>query len=108
MKKKWESITINGVTFELNTKDKVTNPFVYYRSVCDVYGRCSAAKKDIWEDWASWFRSVNSHMFGVTSHNSNFFTIEGCFTWVDEFNKPVEYYAVITKGHNRLWKASRA
>ena len=43
--KRWETITINGVTFELDTKETVTNPCVFYKSVYDVYGRCSDTKK---------------------------------------------------------------
>lgn len=100
--KRWEKIEINGVTFELDNKEIVTNPVVFYKSVYDVYGRCSDTKKSIWESWASWFRDCNSHMFGVTSHNCNFFTICGVVTWNNE-----EYFLTITAGHNRACKVKR-
>ena len=100
--KRWETITINGVTFELDTKETVSNPCVFYKSVYDVYGRCSETKKAIWEEWSSWFRDCNSHMYGVTSHNCNFFTICGVVDWLDG-----EYFLQITARHNRAWKVNR-
>ena len=104
--KKWTTLNINGVTFEYNTKDTVNNPVIFYKSVYDVYGRCSDTKKRIWEDWASYFNNLNCHMYGVTSHNCNFFSIAARFTWIDENNQPVEYYAEITASHNRLWRVA--
>ena len=107
MKKRYETITINGKSFELDTKEKVNNPIVFHKSVYDVYGRCSDTKKKIWEHWANWFNETNSHMYGVTSHNCNFFTISGVVTWLDQENRPTEYFLVITASHNRAWKVSR-
>ena len=107
--RRYTSININGENFELDTKEIVKNPIVFYKSVYDVYGRCSSTKQSIWESWASWFNDCNSHMYGVTSHNCNFFTISGCVTWIDEETKePVEYYLVITASHNRAWRVERA
>ena len=102
--KRWSTIEINGEDFELDTKEIVKDPIVFYKSVYDVYGRCSETKKRIWEEWADWFRDCNSHMFGVTSHNSNFFTISGCVNWIDGN----EYFLVITASHNRAWKVVRS
>lgn len=99
---RWSTVELNGVTFELDNKEKVNNPCVFYKSIYDVYGRCSEAKKNIWESWAGWFREANSHMFGVTSHNSNFFTICGVVQGLDG-----EYFVRITKAHNRAWKVNR-
>lgn len=101
--KRWTTIEINGKTFELDTKEKVKDPIVFYKSVYDVYGRCSETKKDIWESWADWFRECNSTMFGVTSHNSNFFTISGVIGYFED-----EYFLVITASHNRAWKVERS
>lgn len=105
-KKRYETIEINGRHFELDTKETVENPIVFYKSVYDVYGRCSQTKQNIWNSWADWFNSTNSHMYGVTSHNSNFFTISGCVTWLEN-EKPVEYFLVITASHNRAWRVKR-
>lgn len=104
---KYEIIEINGRKFKLDTKETVDNPVIIYKGVNDVYGRCSAAKQSIWESWACWFRECNSHMFGVTSHNSNFFTICGCVTWLDSDKKPVEYYLKITHANNYAWRVKR-
>ena len=103
MTKRWTLLEINGEAFELDTKETVKDPVVFYKSVYDVYGRCSDTKKCIWESWSNWFRECNSHMYGVTSHNSNFFTISGVVTWEDN-----EYFLVITASHNRAWKVKRA
>lgn len=108
MKKRYTTITINGKNFELDTKETVKNPIIFYKSVYDVYSRCSRTKEDIWEHWAYWFNECNSHMYGVTSHNSNFFTISGCVTWIDEeTGEAVEYFLVITAAHNRAWRVER-
>lgn len=103
MTKRWTLLEINGEAFELDTKETVQDPVVFYKSVYDVYGRCSDTKKCIWESWANWFRECNSHMYGVISHNCNFFTISGVVTWEDN-----EYFLVITASHNRAWKVKRA
>lgn len=102
--KRWTTIQINGKTFELDTKETVKDLVVFYKSVYDVYGRCSETKKSIWERWSDWFRDCNSSMFGVTSHNCNFFTISGCVNWIDGN----EYFLVITASHNRAWKVVRS
>lgn len=108
MKRRYKTITINEVDFTLDTKETVKNPVIFYKSVYDVYNKCSPTKKSIWESWASWFRETNSHMFGVTSHNSHFFTISGCVTWVDEETKELtEYYLVITSSNNKAWRVER-
>lgn len=100
---RWTTIEINGKTFELDTKETEQDPIVFYKSVYDVYGRCSDTKKAIWEKWSRWFNECNSHMYGVTSHNCNFFTISGVVTWGED-----EYFLVITASHNRAWKVKRA
>ena len=106
--KRWQPLTICGIDFELDTKETVHNPIVFYKSVYDVYGRCSDTKREIWESWADWFRYNNSTMFGVTSHNSNFFTISGVVTGYDPYlDKVIEYYVVITKAHNKAWRITR-
>ena len=108
MARRYVNITINGVDFELDTKETEKNPIVMYKSVYDVYKTCSHTKGEIWDSWARWFNECNSHMYGVTSHNCNFFTISGCVTWIDEETKePTEYFLVITAGHNRAWKVER-
>lgn len=108
MKKRYETITIDGKTFELDTKETVKNPIVFYKSVYDVYGRCSETKKAIWESWAEWFIGANSHMFGVTSHNRDFFTISGCVSAMSlKTGEVVEYFLVITAAHNRAWRVER-
>ena len=105
---KHELITINGKNFELYRQSTVKNPLVFYKSVYDVYSHCSQTKEAIWESWANWFRECNSHMFGVTSHNCNFFTISGCVTWIDPAtNKPSELFLVITASHNKAWIVKR-
>lgn len=109
MIRRYTGITINGVDFTLDTKETIDNPIIFYKSVYDVYSRCSRTKEDIWEHWARWFNECNSHMYGVTSHNCNFFTICGCVTWIDEeTGKPTEYFLKITKDHNRAWRVERA
>lgn len=108
MAKTYKNITINGVNFELNTKGTVMNPVIFYKSVYDVYGRCSVAKQRIWDSWAKWFNECNSHMYGVTSHNCHFFSIAGCVTWIDEeTGEAVEYYLKITPAHNFAWRVER-
>lgn len=107
MKTTYQTITINGVNFRLNNVKTVNNPIVFYKGIHDVYGRPSQTKIAIWESWANWFREINSHMFGVSSHNSNFFSISGVVTWVDEDNNPTEYYVEITKSNHRAWRVER-
>ena len=100
--KRWTILEINGIAFELDNKVTMHNPIVFYKSVYDVYGRCSDTKKAIWEDWCKWFIQVNCHMYGVTSHNSNFFSIGAVVTYGSE-----EYYLEITAHHNRAYRITR-
>jgi len=107
-KKRYETIKIAGKSFTLDTKETVINPIVFYKGIYDVYGRPSTRKVTIWKNWADWFMANNSHMFGITSHNSNFFTIQGCITAIDEqTSKPVEYFLKITASNNYAWRVSR-
>ena len=38
MTKRWTLLEINGEAFELDTKETVEDPVVFYKSVYDVYG----------------------------------------------------------------------
>ena len=49
MKKRFTTININGENFELDNKETVKNPVVFYKSVYECYGRCSSTKQSIWE-----------------------------------------------------------
>lgn len=96
--KKWTRKTINGVTFELNEVDKVTYHTFLRRDLWDCYGRPSTAKENIYREWSRWFTDLDSFDFTIPSYNSNFFTIEGYFTF-----ESVDYYTKITPSHNYLF-----
>ena len=107
MTKRYETITINGKQFMLDTKERMPRgKFLSMdnRSVYDVYKTCSFAKRDIWNHWSSWFND-NCGACRVKSYNSNFFTIEG---YVYNYNAHDDYkdlyYVYITASTQKCWK----
>lgn len=99
--KRFESIILNGKSFELDHKIAgaifVT---MTIRGVDDCYGRPSDTKRRIWSDWADWFMSHDG-ICTVHSYNSNFFTISGIVTDI-ETSKRYECY--ITPAHNYCYE----
>lgn len=104
-------ININGVDFELANKELsfygTINTFhTDGVTVSDVYGRPSATKLAIEDEWIRWFNELPKtpswqydYKFGVRSHNCNFFTLHGIISWENEW-----YYISISHAHNRAYK----
>lgn len=102
-KRRYETITLNGERFELDTKETVsTSISIKRRTVDDCYERPSSYKREIFEDWWRWFIE-NGGYCGVASYNCMQFTIEGV---VFDKETQEEYYCYITKAHNKCWKVS--
>lgn len=93
---KYESIILNGRHFELNTREAGVNPNTVLRGIHDVYGRPSARKVAIFEDWARWFID-NDGTVTVRSYNSSFFTLHGV---VHDYVSDNWYECDITPAHN--------
>ena len=66
--------------------------------IFDVYGRPSCTKVSIWKSWVEWARKSGA-MLKISSHNCNFFTIEGMAT---KDGQP--YFLRITASHHRAYK----
>ena len=94
-----KTMEINGRTFELcGTTNRCT---VKQRDIRDCYARPSETKMSIWFDWVTWFMKTGIFEYGVSSYNSNFFTINAVY--YDKETK-TEYILVITAMHNRAYK----
>ena len=63
-----------------------------------VYGRPSCTKVSIWKSWVEWARN-NDATLKISSHNCNFFTIEGI---ARKDGQP--YFLRITASHYRAYK----
>ena len=107
------TLTIYGVDFEV-IKPKKSNIAIFdrlltmsdCRTLHECYAKPSQAKLNIWDWWKSWFTQVLDfegvsfkQFCGVTSYNSNFFTLHGLLTYNGE-----DYIVYITHAHNRLIK----
>lgn len=95
-----KTITINGREFELYVPTKhipnKDNLERYAgRSITDCYDRPSKTKSEIYYDWLQWAINSNVEMFGVSSYNSNIFTLQG---YIEMDGK--KYILSITKCHN--------
>ena len=66
--------------------------------IFDVYGRPSCTKVSIWKSWIEWARNSGA-MLKISSHNCNFFTIEGIARKDDQ-----SYFLRITARHYRAYK----
>lgn len=66
--------------------------------IFDVYGRPSCTKVSIWKSWVEWARN-NGAMLKISSHNCNFFSIEGI---ARKDGQP--YFLRITARHYRAYK----
>ena len=65
----------------------------------DVYGRCSQAKRNIWEQWyAEYCEDINSDNFHICSHNCYSFSL-AWHTMIDGVTPATVY---ITPSHNYL------
>lgn len=66
--------------------------------IFDAYGRPSCTKVSIWKSWVEWARN-NDAMLKISSHNCNFFTIEGIAMEDGQL-----YFLRITARHHRAYK----
>ena len=66
--------------------------------IFDAYGRPSCTKVSIWKSWVEWARN-NGAKLKISSHNCNFFTIEGIARKDDQ-----PYFLRITARHYRAYK----
>lgn len=96
---KYERISLNGRSFELDIKNAGVNPSMIIRGIHDVYGRPSDTKVAIFESWARWFID-NEGTVTVRSYNSNFFTLHGVVRDAETGNW---YECDITPSHNYCW-----
>ena len=97
--KRWTTIELNGMNFELDTKTAGVNPNMTIRGMHDVYGRPSGTKVSIFESWARWFID-NAGTLTVRSYNCNFFTLHGVVRDAETGNW---YECDITPRHNYCW-----
>lgn len=96
-KRRYEQIKLNGKNFKLDTQDYYkTVPTFPYRTVNDVYGRCSDTKKAIFNEWFEWFTAHGGYC-GVSFYNCNFFTISGI---VEDEEIGKRYFCYITYANN--------
>lgn len=96
-----ENIILNGRNFILSHKMTIPYPnFFRVQGIDDVYGRCSQTKRDIWTDWSNWFQD-NCGMCTISSHNSNFFSIEGK---VKDNKTGKNYWCFITYANNYCYE----
>ena len=96
-----KTLTINGKYFEIGKPiTKMDLPSCSFKTVDDVYGRPSNRKRVIFQNWFDWF-VVNGGYCGVSSHNCNFFTIDGL---VIDNETSKQYYCHITASHNRAYE----
>lgn len=94
-----KTIIINEKTFELKTGCGVRNYYRYLypnRSLWECYNRPSRTKEEIYEEWAKWAMDTGIDDFGVSSYNSQFFTLTGLY-YADDGNT---YFIRITPAHN--------
>ena len=102
MKRRYETITLNGQHFELDTKERTIETSISRRNIFDCYERPSSYKVSIYQDWLTWFID-NDGYCGVCSYNCNFFTIQG---YVTDKETGKRYYCYITKVHNKCIEVS--
>ena len=94
-----KTITISNQIFELcGTTTRCT---VKQRHLYDCYANPSEAKRQIWYEWSTWALEAGIFEMGVSSYNSNFFSINAIY--YDKETKK-EYMLVITKAHNRAYE----
>lgn len=96
---KYERISLNDRSFELDTKNVGVNPNMVLRGIHDVYGRPSATKEAIYVDWANWFINHDGTVT-IRSFNSMIFTLHGV---VRDFETGNWYECDITPSHNYCW-----
>ena len=101
-KRCYETITLNGEYFTLDTKETKTETLLNICDIYDCYERPSQYKVGIFEDWKRWFIQ-NDGNCTVSSYNCMMFTIAG---YVTDKNTGDRYYCYITKAHNKCWKIS--
>ena len=102
-KKRYYHVTINYEPFILDSAEIVdAGPLRGYDDIREVHGRCSDAKKAIWDEWEYWFYSHEGYCV-VASANSRQFSIDGYFT---DKATGARFYAHITKTYNRCWMVS--
>lgn len=100
--KREKTITINGVTFELGKDITPTDAdanISRLKALYECYARPSDTKESIYDYWCKWFDKFIISIYGVSSYNCNFFTMTGTFVYNN-----VNYVAVITRSHNRLYR----
>lgn len=95
-KKRWEFIDLFGKRFQLDTKETIGYAPISDDGIYDVYARPSATKVSIWNSWETWFRE-NNGWCGISSHNSNFFSIQG---YVRNYETREMWFCWITPSHN--------
>ena len=104
MAKRREHITINGENFIIenatvskNLRDK------RFQTLDICYKRPSYAKRIIYDYWENWFMELGANMAecGVGVYNGMQFTYHGYFNY-----EGAEYYAVITRCYNRLYRVA--
>ena len=96
-----KTMELNGKYFEVGKSiTKLELPACSFKSVNDVYARPSTTKQRIFDSWFNWFIQ-NGGYCGVSSHNSNFFTLKGL---VIDTSTNKEYYCYITPAHNRCYE----
>lgn len=96
-----KSIKIGNKTFSVH-RSKYTNPnrLAYYegRTLTDCYTKPSATKISIYNEWLHWAVDNNITHFGLSSYNSNVFSLQGLAT-VDG----VDYVLIITPSSNKAY-----
>ena len=102
MNKRYEKIELGGKRFTLDTKrEKGYTPIVSC-TIYDAYKRPSTTKCSIWHEWYEWFLHNNGWCC-ISSHNSNFFSIQG---YVRNSETQQLYFCYITYANNYCVKVN--
>ena len=91
-------IIIGSECFEVHRSKYVNVSQLAYasgRKLHHCYARPSTAKSYIYDKWERWAYENDIHYFGISSYNSQTFTLQGLVD-VDG----VTYILIITKAHN--------
>ena len=96
--KNMKTMIIKGKTFEFC--GTTTRMNTSCEDIHEAYGRPSATKIHIWQNWKRFFEDeLNTFDFGVATHNSWMFTITANFEIDEKW-----YFAEITPSHNRVYE----
>ena len=96
-----DTIEVNGMTFEVHKyKNASVGDLARYafRDLHDCYKNPSSTKLAIFNKWALWAIETEVEYFGVCSHNTRMFTLQGLLWY-----RGKRYILRISPSHNRAY-----